>query len=286
MARTTNEINNAIIADYVSNMALVGITIDPTQWSRRNLQRLMIYVVAGAIAIFEQLQDLYYAKQESLINTAPAGNKSWLQAMVFKFQYDTSIPQIVQLDTVNQSYYYPTINSDFQIITRCAIVPTAENSVNIKVAKSEPPEALLTAEVSALQDYVNLIGVAGVTYNVTSAPPDRLYLGFDLYYQGQYSANILDNVVLGVESYLSGIPFNGVMRLSDLEIAIKAVAGVNDVVLKNIYARADATPFANATKLVNTGTELQRQWPTFAGYMLAENTSGQTPDVSINLIAE
>jgi hypothetical protein len=286
MARTVNEINNAIVASYVSYMAAVSITIDPTQWSRRNLQRAIIYVVASAIAIFEQIQDLYYAKQEALIETSPAGSKAWLQAMIFKFQYDSVTPQVIQLDISNLSYYYPIVNDDLRIVTRCAIISTLENQVFVKVAKNEPPQALSGAEVSALQDYVSTIGVAGVTYTVTSADADRLYLGLDLYYQGQYSTVILDNVVAAIETYLSGIPFNGVMRLTDLEIAIKQVAGVNDVVLKNIKARADATPFANATLLVSNGTELIRQWPTYAGYMLPEDTVGQTPTDSINLIAE
>ena len=140
-------------------------------------------------------------------------------------------------------------------------------------------------ELAALQSYVDTIGIAGVTYSVTSADADRLYLGLDLYYSGQYSSTILDTITAAIETYLSGIPFNGIMNLTDLEIAIMAVPGVQDVVLKNIYARADATPFVDATKLVDNGTELSRQWPTFAGYMLPEDTAGQTPADSINLIA-
>lgn len=286
MARTITEINNATVAAYVTYMAAIGVTIDPTQWSRRNLQRVMLFTVASAIAIFEQIQDLYYAKQEALIATAPAATKAWLQSMVLKFQYDASDPQIIQLDPTTMSYFYPVVDEDLRIITRVAVIQTMENFVNIKVAKSEPPEALDVSEVAALQGYVNTIGIAGVVYNVTSAPADRIYLGMDLYYQGQYASVILDNVVNGINAFLSGIPFNGVMRLTDLEIAIKNIAGVNDVVLKNIKARADATPFGSATVLVNDGTELQRQWATFAGYMLTENESGETPADSINLIAE
>lgn len=286
MARSITVINNAIVADYVSSMAAIGIVIDPTKWSKRNLQRVMIYTVAVAISVFEQIQDLYYAALEALITTAPAASKAWIQAKVFEFQYDATTPQIIQLDTTGLFYYYPIVDPNLRIVTRAAVITTLENAVNIKVAKSEPPEALAALEVAALQDYVNTIGIAGVTYNVTSAEADRLYLGIDLYYQGQYSGVILASVVAATEAYLSGIPFNGVMRLTDLEIAIKGVPGVNDVVLKNVYARADATPFVDATKLVDNGTELQRQWPTFAGYMLAEDTAGETPADSVNLIAE
>lgn len=286
MARSITVINNAIVADYVTNMAAIGIVIDPTKWSKRNIQRVLLYTVAIAISVFEQIQDLYYAALEALISTSPAASKAWLQAEVFKFQYDAVTPQIVQLDTTGLFYYYPIVDPNLRIVTRAAVISTLENAVNIKVAKSEPPEALTALEVAALQDYVNTIGIAGVTYNVTSAEADRLYLGIDLYYQGQASSTILSSVVTAVEAYLSGIPFNGIMRLTDLEIAIKAVPYVNDVVLRNVYARADATPFANATKLVENGTELQRQWPTFAGYMLTEDTVGQTPADSVNLIAE
>lgn len=285
MARSIAVINNAIIADYVTRMAAEGYVIDPTKWSKRNLQRLIIYTIAVAIAIFEQIQDAYYGSLEALIATAPAASKAWLQAKVFQFQYDSVTPQIVQLDTDGLFYYYPTVDPLLRIVTRCAVVSTLENEVRIKVAKSEPPEALDALELAALQSYVDTIGIAGVTYSVTSADADRLYLGLDLYYTGQYSSTILDTVTAAIEAYLSGIPFNGTMKLTDMEIAIMAVPGVQDVVLKNIYARADATPFANATKLVDNGTELSRQWPTFAGYMLPEDTAGQTPADSINLIA-
>lgn len=286
MAREITAIFNQIVADYVTNMAAISITIDPTKWSKRNLQRVMIFTDATAIATFEQLQDLYYAKQEALIATAPAASRAWLQAKVFEFQYDAVTPQIIQLDTTTLSYYYPTVNPALRIVTRCAVVSTVENAVNIKVAKSEPPEAMDVAEVSALQDYVTTIGIPGVTYNVTSAEADRLYLGIDLYFQGQFAGIILDSVTTAIEAYLSGIPFNGIMRLTELELAIMAVPGVIDVVLKNIYARADATPFANATKMVLNGLEIQSQWPTFAGYMLLENTAGQTPADSVNLIPQ
>lgn len=286
MARTITEINASIVSDYVTNMSAIGIVIDPTKWSRRNLQRVIIFTVASAIAIFEQLQDLYYVKQEKQIESAPAGNVAWIQKKIFEFQYSSTNPQIIQLDTTNLSYSYPTSDPSLQIITRCSVTSDAQGVVSVKVAKQEPPTALTNAEVTALNSYILQMGVAGVTYNVTSALPDNIYLGLDLYYDGQYASVILANVIDSINSFFANIPFNGTMTLSALEGAIRTTQGVNDLVLKNIYARPDATAFVGAIKLVSNSTELLRNWRAFAGYMIPETTGGQTPADSINLISE
>ena len=151
------------------------------------------------------------------------------------------------------------------------------------------PAALSAAQLNALKAYVNPpngIGIAGVTYNITSLNADKLYVQANIYYRGDYSAVISANVIAAMNAYLAALPFNGQMKISDLESSIRNVAGVNDVVLINVSARADLTAFGSGTYLVQTNLVIARLWNTISGYIIAENTANQDFATTLNFIAE
>ena len=280
MARSVSEIQNSIITDVQNTPELAGAS----STSKRAIWRLWTYVVAVAINLLEQLMDIYQANIESIVYLAAPQTAQWLQDKVFKFQYSATNPQILQLIDFVPSY--PVTDETLRIITRCSVRTTISNQVLIKVAKSEPPVVLASGELSALQSYVRDIGVAGVQYNVTSSASDKLYVQANIYYQGQYNSVITANVVEAIQAYLGAIPFDGVLRLSDLEIAIKSVEGVNDCVFVNVKARDNAVAFASATPLVASSTTISRQWNTSSGYIVGETTAGNTLNDSLNFIPE
>jgi hypothetical protein len=76
------------------------------------------------------------------------------------------------------------------------------------------------------------------------------------------------------------------MKINDLEMAMRQAEGVNDVVLKNVVARANGTALVNGTYLVINNQFVGRLWPTISGYMVTETTSGSTINDTINYIAE
>lgn len=280
MARSVSEIQNSIITDVQSTPELAGAS----STSKRAIWRLWTYVVAVAINLLEQLMDIYQANIESIVYLAAPQTAQWLQDKVFKFQYSATNPQILQLIDFVPSY--PVTDTTLRIITRCSVRTTISNQVLIKVAKSEPPVVLASGELSALQSYVRDLGVAGVQYNVTSSSSDKLYVQANIYYQGQYNAVIQNNVVTAIEAYLGAIPFDGVLRLSDLEIAIKSVEGVNDSVFVNVRARDNAVAFSSGTPLVASSTTISRQWNTSSGYIVGETTTGNTLFDSLTFIPE
>lgn len=282
MARSIDTIQAQIIAQAQADSNLSGLT----STSKRAIWRLWTYVTAVCINVFEQLQDLYYAKTEALIAAAPSGNAQWIQATVFKFQYSSTTPQVLQLNTSTLAYEYPTVDSTLRIITRCSVTADLLNNVRVKVAKGSTPAALSSPELSALQSYMNTVGFAGINYICTSTNSDKLFIAADVYYQGQYSAVIAATLKDAVDAFLAAIPFNGIVKLTDLEGVMRNVVGVNDVVMKDVAARADATLFASKTYLVQNNTELQRQWQTLSGYIVTETTSSNTFADTINLIAQ
>lgn len=283
MARTIDTIQAEIIATKEAQPELAGLT----STSKRSIWYLWTYVIASCIAIFEQLLDSFLTKVEKQVSQSAGASILWLQAKMFEFQYDANIPQIVQLiDTVPQ---YPVVDPTKRIITACSVNSNVSNQVIIKIAKSNPYTALTSTELSSAQGYINVIGAAGIIYNVISLNPDKLYVDADIYYQGQYASIIQTNMIDAINNWLQTLSttnFDGSIKMSDLEGVIRNVAGVNDVILNNVRGRDDASTFAAGIDLILNNTLVQRQWNTVAGYTIQETTTGKTFADSLTFIAQ
>jgi hypothetical protein len=281
MAREISVIETQI-TDQVAADPILSANLTST--SKRAIWRLWAFITAVAISILEQLMDQNKVEVEKLVSQAAPGTPQWLQAQVFKFQYSSTTPQVIQL--INLAPQYPTVDPTLRIVTRCSVTTDLANVVTIKTAKSEPPEALASLELDALTSYIGQIGVAGIQYNVVSLAADRLYVAAQVYYTGLFSSVIKSNVILAIDNYLAGIPFNGQIKVSELEEAILDVDGVTDVILQTVVARADSTPFGSGTALVSGNTTNSRLWPTLAGYAISEDTAGQTLADSLTFISQ
>jgi len=279
MARTIEQIKSAIISDIQATPELA----QANSTSNRAIWRLFAFVQASAILLLEQLIDVFISENDIKISKAIPATASWLSAKVFEFQYSALNPQIVQL--IDFAPTYPIIDKSLRLITRCSVVTTISNQVIIKVAKSEPPTALTTTELNSLQSYINQIGIIGVNYNCQSLTSDKLYIDAEIYYDGQYSTVISFSVITAINLFLSKLSFNGVLKVSDIELAIRNVVGVNDVLLKNVKMRSDATAFANGTFLIQNNTVISRIFPTVSGYVVGETTSGNTFTNKLTFIA-
>lgn len=290
MARTTDQIQDQIVANFQADPYLSSAN----STSNRAYWKLWTRIAAVAENQHEQLWDILQSYLETIIASASPGTPLWLQAMCFLFQYDATTPQIIQFNTSTYAPYYPTVDITKRIITRCSVTPGLfAGTVSIKVAKGSTPGALAAGELSALQAYINPpngIGTNGITYTITSTPPDQLYTEADIYYNGQYAATILADITTAYNNFLALISsqpnFGGKMKLSDLEGVLRNVPGVNDVALKNIAARADGVAYGSGTNLVSGYTALIPTYLMKAGYIIGETTSGHTLANSLNLIAQ
>jgi len=287
MARSVSDIQTQVVGQLVANFSAVGITVDSTKWSKRNIMQLLCFTFATCSAYLEQLMDVLKTSIETTASQSAASSSLWIQAQMFNFQYSSPTPQILQMiGTVPQ---YPIIDPTLRIITGCSVSSVTPNQVTIKVAKSNPFTALLTAELSAAQGFINLIGTAGVNYTVVSLSPDYVYVQANVYYQGQYSAIIQVNVTAAINGLLQNISvnnFDGALKMSDLENVIRNVPGVNDVQLVNVKCRSNATPFASAISLILNSLQISRLWMPVAGYCTQETTTGNTFADTITYIAQ
>lgn len=281
MARQISEIQQQMLDNIAADTTLGTLL---TSTSKRAIYRLFTYIVAVAINALEQLIDIFTATVEDIATKAAPATSSWLQNQILKFQYSATTPQVIQL--INYAPAYPLVDETLRIISRCSVTTNLSSSVLIKVATGTTPAALSAPQLSALQSYVSQIGIAGVNYSVTSDTSDKLFVQANVYYLGQYSAVISANVVAAIEAYLSAIPFNGQVKITDIEDAITGVEGVTDVVLVNVRARGNSTAFSSGSFLVQNQQTIGRLWSTVAGYIVGETTSGNTLTDSLTFIPE
>jgi hypothetical protein len=271
MARSIATIISLMDAEQAAQTGLSGLN----SVSNSAIYTLWKYIVAAQMYLQETLWDIFKTDLETIISKAAVGTAAWLQNKVLKFQYDSVTPQVLTVGS-DFSVNYTTIDATKLLITRAAVNRTAQRTVLVKVAKSEPPIALSALELSSLNGYLDDFCFAGVNYVATSLVSDKLYLKANIYYDGQYSSTISDAVISSVNVYLSALPFDGKIKLTAIVDAIQSVVGVNDVVLEDVAVRADATAFASKTYMVQGNTTLIPLYQLAAGYIIAETTASNT----------
>ena len=253
MARSVATIQAQILSFFAANNNLsyqdeYNITRNITyNNSKRAIWNLLAFIVAVCLAIMEQLLNLLTTDIQTQVAQSAAASALWIQAKMFAFQYDENDPQIIQL--INLVPQYAAVDPSLQIITACNVTIDPSNVVHIKVATGDPLQPINANQLLAAQAYINLLGHAGINYNVTSQPPDRIYIQAQIFFNGQYSSVIQPNVTAAIQNFLQDLSlnnFNGVLKVSDLEGCIRTVSGVNDVVLNNVSCRQGVNNYSAA----------------------------------------
>jgi hypothetical protein len=271
MARSIATIKQQMIDTKATLSALSDLTSD----SQVSIFGNVFHVTATQIGVLEQLIDLYIEEIETIINAQAVGSIPWLRAKILEFQNG----DYVELNTSTFAIAYPEIDEALKIITRCSVKETGNLVVQAKVAKSDPPVALSGLEITALEDYLDIIKPAGTQINVVSLTADKLYIFGTVFYSGQYSDVISDNVEAALNDYMTNLSsaenFDGIVRVIEIIDAIQAVEGVVDVNITEVGCRADTVAFASRTVVykLSTGTNL-REYTTVSGYIVEETESG------------
>jgi len=285
MARTVDEIKKQILDVIAANGTIAVLVTNPSQVA---IFRMIAHATAVCIAVFEQIIDIDKANIEDIISKAPVGSDLWLQKKVLEFQYDSVTPQVVELDTETMAVAYPVVDVTKRIISRAAVITTVGRIASVKVATGEPPAALSAPQLAALQTYLTNggdgtyngrgvgIGFAGTQIIAKSYAPDKFFLQAEIKYDGRYANVISANVISAINNYFANIEFNGKVKLITLYDYIQAVPGVMDIFIQNAAIRDVNTIFANKSYLIQAYTELLTEYPTYAGYVIGEDTVGET----------
>lgn len=295
MARTIVLIRKSIINSLVLAASAIGIVIDPNKWisvpgdlSQTDYKLLLLDTVVDATSFNEQLWDEYKLDVQAIADrAAPETGLWWQNLLINKFQFSATDPQVIgifpsDIDPNLLLIKYSQNNDALKIISYATCQTISFGRIQLKVAAKVgglPADIDTTYGAGTLDtiiSFVNTISDSSIRKVVTSGLADRLWMQMDVYFNGVFSAVIQSRVLLAINNYLKAIPFNGMFIKSDLEAAIKAVEGVVDIVWVNIRARANSTAFPSGFDLVISNTEVNRLFNTIAGYIVTEDSAGNT----------
>jgi len=258
--RSWQTIQAQIIASKQAQASLSGLT-SPSQVAN---WRLWTFIVAVAQSLLEQIFALLQIEIETTVATAAPETAAWVQAQVFLFQYSASLSQVVQINS-DFSISYPVIDPTLRIITNCAVLSNGNGGLIIKVTKSGG--VLSGPEIAALTSYLNEILGADISFSIVNKVPDILDIIGTIYYIGQYSGTIQNDVVNAITNYLATLKFNSTIKLSDIMDVIRNVGGVTDFKPDNIYATPNG---GTASYLVNTSLIISREYQTVSGEIIID----------------
>jgi len=287
MARSINVIQQQILDAKAADSNLNGLTSN----SKVAIWRLWVYIVAVCINIFEQLMDAYKIEIEAIADTAIPGTPQWVKDRTLRFQYDATVPQVLEINS-DLTLSYEVEDDTKRIVTRCSVTQGISKAVSIKVAKAtsitdDTPIALTTPEYNSLVGYWNLIGFAGLTYNIINKSSDKIGVTGTIYYKGQYSSTIQQDVENAIKNYLAEIPFDGKVRISKIEDAIQAVTGVNDLKIDTVRARDNDTVYDSGVKIYDLATGVNYvTYQMVAGYAIPETTTSYTLADTLTYVAQ
>lgn len=284
MARPTAVIYQQLLAakNAQSQLNTANSNSQVAKWN------LWLWITAICQNLFEQLSDLLVSQIESSIANAIVFTCAWWVTWLKYFQYSAVNPQVIEVGS-DGSLSYPVVNPTLNVISQAAVVPVSNRSILIKIATGSPPSQITdSGTLAAINSFISNSMIPGTQYTLIAAAADRLLFYATIYFSGAYSGVIVANVQAAITNYLLAIPFNGTLTLSDIIETILNVPGVNDVVLNNISSRqaTQAAPPTPGIQLVTNNDLIVRNYQTYAGYIIPEDTAGYTLVQTLTFIAQ
>lgn len=287
MARSLEEIQEAIKVNIRTYPSLDDYLFPEEGGSKVSVFNVIIYVVAAAIFTFETILDITKTEITDIRDQSISGNAKWIQRQVLNFQYGDVITLVDFVPT------YVPLDESARIVTQCSVKQLGSGDLAIKVAKGTAPSLtpLSGPELTALEDYwfgtgtTEGVGFAGVRTTFINLNPDRMRVQATVYFFGQYvEATVKTAVITAINNFFSTFQaesFDGTVFMIKLIDAVQAVPGVSRIVLTDIKAREATTALGSASTI-----DPQGYYTTVAGYLISEDTAGNTLDDTITMVQE
>jgi hypothetical protein len=269
MARTTQEIYNAMIASKVT----YGL---PTNNNPMSVINRLLYVFALTLNTYENILDKFKADVTTITSQAAWGSKEWIRRKIFEFQYSATVPQLLSFDASTYKIGYTTINPNLRIIKQCSLRTFQINRIiSIKVCKGVVPNLipLSDEEKLALSSYLDKICPAGQSIDIRSLTGDDLnVIAINVYYDPQYysSAEVVTLTTTKIEDYVYNTDFNGKLNKNSLQEAIRSIPGIIDATQLDIRI---STVFNNYSQPFTLEDEAEL----YSGYVRSVNIANIYP---------
>ncbi|NNV54519.1 hypothetical protein [Limnovirga soli] len=187
MARTVDEIKQLITDTYVANMATIGYEINPTTWSKVNLQRNFIYVVAFCMFALETLFDILVSDTDTKLQEKNILNKYGYRDLLLNFQY--GFPTKFESSEFDNTGYTDAEIADSKVIKHAAVIKqiNAYGRVLLKFKVAGSTDGTDRVEldpeiIAALTAYLDMAAYAGDHWEVTTGPADKIKTKFKIKY--------------------------------------------------------------------------------------------------------
>lgn len=233
--------------------------------------RLWAWVTAFCMAKFDDLVDLAKAYILEIADRAKPQTERWYAQKLDEFQYGDALVY------PNNVPVYDSMNISKRIIKRRAVTSVG-GILTFKVAGegSNVLRAMNTAELNAIDAYIHEIIAPGTNWQLISLNKDTVKVNGNVHFNGQYlETDIRQRVEASISTYFSTIPFNGTLEYQKLIDAIQAVEGVEDVEIFSMEARNGSGPYQTFTRV----------WPTVSGWVLEDDTAGNTFQDTLNYVS-
>lgn len=299
MGRSIQTIYNELTASKETNTDLDDLLPNPDNWqtlytyenfkllantvlkslstSLVYIWRLIMYTVAYAIYLQEQLYDVFKSEVDDTIENKEFAQLPWYVTSSKAFQLGY---QLTWID--DKRYGYETIDEDAQIITQAAAT-VSNGAVLLKVAKGEIGSLteLSTSETTAYNNYMkgsssiyaeDGIAPPGTKITIISEAADQLRFASQVFYDSQVldsTGTLLSDgstkpVEVAVINYIQQIPFDSKFRIAGLIDAIQASQGVINVVVLYCDTKTASQVWVDSVDVTN---ETGKQYVARAGYI-------------------
>lgn len=220
------------------------------------------YIVAFAINALENIWAILLQDIEDVIASGAPETAKWIQDQALKFQYEASNPQVAIIKP-DFSVGYPIVNTALRIITKCSVVGNGAGGILIKVTTDAGP--LSGPQLTAFTSYMDIILGPDINFQIINANADIIAVYAEVYFDGQYSGSIENDIETILKNYLANLPFNGIVKLSEISDTVKKITGVTDFVFTSVIATPDGGTGIN---MVIAKTWQLREYTTNAGYII------------------
>ncbi|BAV09403.1 hypothetical protein FLA_5451 [Filimonas lacunae] len=208
-------------------MASVGYSVTPDTWSKVNLQRLFIFVVAVCTWSLESIFDLHRTNVEADIKALKPPSKEWYANKALSFQY--GFPLFSDSDEFNNTGYTDEQITASQIVKYAAVVrqTNAYGRIILKLKMAgydgQDLQQLSDVQIAAINEYFSRIEAAGDNLAVTSEAPDKIKMKWRIHYNPlilDSNGNRLDGqgsdvVRTAIKQFLvDGMQFSGIYALT------------------------------------------------------------------------
>ena len=256
MSRTIEDIYNQLLLSKENESNLDGLTSTSTSAIGRSL----LYVVAVAMNMQEQLFDVFKSEIETKIQIKN-GNFKWYQAEILNWQFGYG------LQWNGNGFDYSKVDEAAKLATQVSVTEVVEGSFPVLLVKVATGEigsltALSEVKLASLTAYVEQKKIAGTKIRLTSNDADLLKIYLEIYYNPLFDlSEVSTNVEFTITNYIQALPFDSNLYLSKLIDKIQAVEGVNDVKFTSASATYGVVPY----------TSFDRVYSSNAGYMIIDN---------------